>query len=720
VPTIFIRTDTPQQYSLSGLAGSVSSTWTLVGDIPSSCGNPIGVPCGGTNASTPQTANLNITGVTQTGTLGTSSQVSIFPGAVNAAQSNGTFNTAQFTAGSSTGGLAEAYAACLAGGSTTCDIQISSDITISSTQTITLTHAFVVTHFHGAHLLHCTNPTGKCLIFSGPYSGYAPLVIDGLTIDGTSSGGSGIELVGMEVPQANLVISNFDATGILAYAHYVSGGSVTGSVNQNCTVTTFNNGSTATATIALSGTNTLSQFTVLNITSQGTGATAAPTTAVLGNGTATCSGTIQIYSTIGALAFEANDVEDATNGAGISLVLLQNEQGALFDNASNNLEVKINVQAGHSAHGVALDTENSQGIAYRGLIQSWPGTRTEVLGNASQTEHDNLWYEGDGDGTSGETLVFFSLVAGVYDVQVEFNNCTINGLVPGAVFGVTSGYAANVDIFSTNNVYRNYSAFMNSAFSGTQQITGFNDYLFVSGALAYYYSVVNGATVPASKTVIGTNGSGQIIDASSATLANNTTGSAAKWTTARNLAGNSVDGSANVAFSNAFIVQGTADSGLSGAQFMGALGTGLVKNTATTGVQSIAVANTDYVAPSAWASWTPTDASGAGLAASWTVVSAQCLPMPAFHLERCYAQITYPNPTTSSATAAIGGLPVAIKTGYQQFYPVNYIGGPAVANVDSPASTTSFTIATPSLTSNVLNSTFSNANLWFDITYPTN
>lgn len=70
----------------------------------------------------------------------------------------------------------------------------------------------------------------------------------------------------------------------------------------------------------------------------------------------------------------------------------------------------------------------------------------------------------------------------------------------------------------------------------------------------------------------------------------NTTGSAAKWTTARNLAGNSVDGSANVPFANKFIVQGTTDAGLSGAQFLGALGTGIVKNTTTTGVLSIAVA----------------------------------------------------------------------------------------------------------------------------------
>lgn len=93
-----------------------------------------------------------------------------------------------------------------------------------------------------------------------------------------------------------------------------------------------------------------------------------------------------------------------------------------------------------------------------------------------------------------------------------------------------------------------------------------------------------------------TSGSGNssfraIVAADIPTLNQNTTGSAATWTTARNLAGNSVNGSANVAFANKFIVQGTTDAGLSGPQFLGALGTGLVKNTTTTGVLSIAAAS---------------------------------------------------------------------------------------------------------------------------------
>ena len=87
---------------------------------------------------------------------------------------------------------------------------------------------------------------------------------------------------------------------------------------------------------------------------------------------------------------------------------------------------------------------------------------------------------------------------------------------------------------------------------------------------------------------LGTPTSGTLTNCTFPTLNQSTTGSAATLTTARTLAGNSFNGSANVPFSNKFIVQGTTDAGLTGAQFLGALGTGIVKNTTSTGVLSIA------------------------------------------------------------------------------------------------------------------------------------
>ena len=93
-----------------------------------------------------------------------------------------------------------------------------------------------------------------------------------------------------------------------------------------------------------------------------------------------------------------------------------------------------------------------------------------------------------------------------------------------------------------------------------------------------------------SATVLGTNASGLVVDNSSATLSNNTTGSAAILTTARTIAtsgdatgtATSFNGSANISIPTTVTkINGTLLSGLA---------TGILKNTTTTGVPSIAVA----------------------------------------------------------------------------------------------------------------------------------
>lgn len=98
----------------------------------------------------------------------------------------------------------------------------------------------------------------------------------------------------------NLSLStSFSATGI-ASGTYTSGGVITGTVGQTCTLATFNNGNTgATGTVALTGTNVIAGSTALVITNTGFGSTSAATTATLGSGTATCSGTATIATVLG-------------------------------------------------------------------------------------------------------------------------------------------------------------------------------------------------------------------------------------------------------------------------------------------------------------------------------------------------------------------------------------------------------------------------------------
>jgi hypothetical protein len=127
--------------------------------------------------------------------------------------------------------------------------------------------------------------------------------------------------------------------------------------------------------------------------------------------------------------------------------------------------------------------------------------------------------------------------------------------------------------------------------NGVTSITGTANQVIASASTgAITLSLPQDIATTSAPTFVGTNFSGT---ATSLSIGGNAA-TASKWATARNLAGNSVDGSANIAFANKFIVQGTTDTGLTGAQFLGALGTGLVKNTTSTGILSIAASGTDY------------------------------------------------------------------------------------------------------------------------------
>jgi hypothetical protein len=177
--------------------------------------------------------------------------------------------------------------------------------------------------------------------------------------------------------------------------------------------------------------------------------------------------------------------------------------------------------------------------------------------------------------------------AGVY-----LRDATNTSWVPTWVGG-GSGTVTSVSVVSANGFAGTVAtAATTPAITLTTTLTG-----LLKGNGTAMSAAAAGTDYVAPGGALGTPSSGTLTNCTFPTLNQNTTGSAAKWTTARNLAGNSVDGSANVAFANKFIVQGTTDTGLSAAQFLGALATGIVKNTTTTGVLSIAAAGTDYVAP---------------------------------------------------------------------------------------------------------------------------
>ncbi len=93
---------------------------------------------------------------------------------------------------------------------------------------------------------------------------------------------------------------------------YTGGGSIIGSAGQTCNLSNFNGVIGATATVALTDVDTIAAGTRLIITAEGYGATAAPTTAILGNGSASCSGTATVATALTSISGVGLGVVGAT------------------------------------------------------------------------------------------------------------------------------------------------------------------------------------------------------------------------------------------------------------------------------------------------------------------------------------------------------------------------------------------------------------------------
>lgn len=173
--------------------------------------------------------------------------------------------------------------------------------------------------------------------------------------------------------------------GAVISANYVSGGSVTGTAGQGCFVNTFNNSSTVAATVVLTGTNSLAGAALAFHLggAGGTGATAAPTTAVLSSGSATCSGTITISSLLGLggpagapVAQASVTIDGSTPGVnptlfgqavgGFNFSSIINQNGVNGPGVSSIMDATYPVTAG--THTIVVTTQNTSPFVIGGSL----------------------------------------------------------------------------------------------------------------------------------------------------------------------------------------------------------------------------------------------------------------------------------------------------------------------------------------------------------------
>ena len=120
----------------------------------------------------------------------------------------------------------------------------------------------------------------------------SPTYLSGGTITGTK--GQTCNLSNFTVGSASGIDPTYSS--VTNSPTYTSGGVISGSTGQTCSLSDFNGVTGATATVVLTSANTIAAGTRLSITNEGSGATTPPTTATLGNGTATCSGTANVIT----------------------------------------------------------------------------------------------------------------------------------------------------------------------------------------------------------------------------------------------------------------------------------------------------------------------------------------------------------------------------------------------------------------------------------------
>jgi hypothetical protein len=168
-----------------------------------------------------------------------------------------------------------------------------------------------------------------------------------------------------------------------------------GAAGQNCNVSVFNNGSSgATATVTLTGPNTIASSTLLSITEGGVGATLPPTLATLSSGTASCSGTLPITSTLTPLpkCSDAAGTLSFNLGNG-TLASINQDTNVITAELPGTTVVTASVAGGSSAAGffsvcppasinVTLANGSTAGTITQGVQQNLTTTITDTNGNS--------------------------------------------------------------------------------------------------------------------------------------------------------------------------------------------------------------------------------------------------------------------------------------------------------------------------------------------------
>jgi hypothetical protein len=205
---------------------------------------------------------------------------------------------------------------------------------------------------------------------------------------------------------------------------YLSGGSITGSAGQTCTLTNFNGLSGASALVTLTGTNSITNGSQLQVTASGFGGgSTPPTTAQFSNGTATCSGT-------------ANVLTSLLTTVGVSPLV--GATGTVTLTGSNTIAAGTHLTITNSGFGATAAPTTATLSNGTATCSGTASVITSLTGNTGLVAQ-----------TPGATVLFAG-VSGVNSVGTPFTVCPVTSVLihdangSGTNFSLTGGQSQNL------------------------------------------------------------------------------------------------------------------------------------------------------------------------------------------------------------------------------------------------------------------------------------
>ena len=212
----------------------------------------------------------------------------------------------------------------------------------------------------------------------------------------------------------------------------------------------------ATATVALTGSNTIASGTHLTITNSGYGANTPPTTATLSNGSATCSGTANVLTSLtGSGVFTAQNPGSTTIFAsvsgvnGVSTPYLTCPVTSIVVHAAGSSSTSITVSKA-GVQPVVADVYDSAGQAIRPAL-TWASSSTATATVAVGSDSTAASVTGVAPGTASITASCsypicnktYSNAPPPYNIGAQYSQNVLTASVPGSTS--TTVYAASTN-----------------------------------------------------------------------------------------------------------------------------------------------------------------------------------------------------------------------------------------------------------------------------------